>query len=112
MKNFIQSGQNKTFIADADYVSGDVVVVGDLIGIVSYDVLTGEEGEMSLTGVYELPKEAALVIADGDVVYFDTTAKEVDKTNTNEELGVAFAAAAGADSTVRVLLKGGSRAVN
>lgn len=112
MKNYIQSGQNKTFTADADYLSGAVVVVGDQVGVNSFDVLTGEEGEMALTGVFTLPKEAPLVIADGDVVYFDTTLKEIDKTGTNELAGTAFKAALSADTTVQVLLKGGSRAVN
>lgn len=112
MKNFIKSGQTKTFTADADYSSGDVVVVGEFIGINAYDVVTGEQGEMALTGVYELAKEAALVINDGDQVYWDTTAKEVDKTGTNAELGIADKDAAGADDVVRVLLKAGPRAMN
>ncbi len=112
MKNFIQSGQKMTFIAAADVESGEPVVIGDFTGISSGKYATGEEGEMQLTGVYELAKEAALAIAHGDVVYWDGSAKEVDKTNTNDALGVAFKAAAGADTSVIVLMKGGSAAFN
>lgn len=110
MKNYIKSGQNKTFTAAADLLSGAVVEVGTYIGVNSFDVLTGAEGELAITGVYSLPKTAALVIADGDAVYWDGTA--VTKTGTDADLGTADADAAGADTHVNVLLKGGPRAVN
>jgi predicted RecA/RadA family phage recombinase len=116
MKNFKYHGQNKTFIADAAYVSGDVVVVGEFVGINSYDVASGEEGEMSLTGVYEVKKEAALVIVDGEKAYWDADSKEVDNKagddSSNIEMGVFFKAELTGSVNAQVLLKGGSRAFN
>ena len=114
MKNFKYHGQNMSFIAAADFVSGDVVVIGELVGICSYDVLSGGEGEMSVTGIYELPKQAALAVAHGEKAYWDGS--EVDNAagddGQNTEIGVFSKAAGSADSVAQVLLKGGSRAFN
>lgn len=114
MKNYLKSGQNLTFVADADYASGSVVVVGDIVGVNAYDVLTGEEGEIAITGVFTLPKQGALAVVMGEKAYWDGA--EVDNIpgddGQNVEIGVFAKAAAGADTTAAVLLKGGSRASN
>lgn len=110
MKNYIKSGQNKTFTAAADLSSGDVVVVGEYVGIVAYDVLTGEEGEMAITGVFSVPKVAATAFSDGDPAYWDGS--QVTNVNTDEYLGTVDKAALAADAQIQVLLKGGPRAFN
>lgn len=112
MKNFKQSGHVISHTPAADIASGDVVVIGSLVGIATGDITSGKEGEVALTGVYEVAKEAALAVAQGDTVYWDDAADEADKTNTNTEMGTAVAAAAGADTTVLVLLKQGPASFN
>jgi len=59
-------------------------------------------------GPVELDKEAPLVITSGDIVYYDTTADEVDKTATNVGCGVAVEDAASAATRVVVHLHPGS----
>jgi predicted RecA/RadA family phage recombinase len=54
-------------------------------------------------GVYLCAKEAPLVIAVGDKVYWDAVNNNIDKTNTNKPFGFATKAAASADTTVECI---------
>ena len=105
-KNYIQKGQampwtNGTEVA---VTSGEVVVVGAIVAVALVDIAVGDSGILATEEIWELAKEAPLVIAQGDIVYWDATAGEIDKTNTNVLAGKAFAAAASADTTVLVKL--------
>lgn len=108
MKNFIQSGHRLSFVAGATIASGAIVQIGEYIGINSYDVVSGDEGELSLTGVYSVPKTAAVVLAVGDNAYL--TAGEASDTNTDPLIGTVHKAAAGPDAQVEILLKAGPAA--
>lgn len=110
MKNFIQAGQVFTLIATAVIKSGDVVVKGELVGIASTDAVVGESVECCETGVYSLPKEAALAMVQGDIAYHNGT--EVTALNTDVEIGVVYADADGASSVAVVKLKGGAHIHN
>jgi predicted RecA/RadA family phage recombinase len=55
-------------------------------------------------GEVEAPKTAPLVISAGDTLYWDNTAKEMNKTNTNTKCGVATEDAASADTVVQMHL--------
>ena len=104
MRNFVQPGENLTIPAPADVKSGDVVVVGALVGVAAGDALTGADLDVCTVGVYTLPKVSALAISVGDLVYFDAATKLVNKTNTNPKIGHAVAAAANPSPTVAVKL--------
>jgi predicted RecA/RadA family phage recombinase len=107
MKNFVQPGVSLTLPAPADVVSGDVVIVGSLIGIASETVLSGADLDIETEGVFTLPKVSALAIAIGDLVYWDAGAKLVTKTSSgNKLLGAAVTAAANPSGTVNVRLNG------
>ena len=84
--------------------AGTVVEFADMIGVALGDIAVGAEGELAICEVWELAKEAPLVINQGDQVYWDTVNDNVDKTDTNIPCGKAFAAAASAATTVQVLL--------
>ena len=103
----VQKGDTVDFIPADDVAAGDVVVVGDLVGIAQNNVAAGETGAMAVTGVYELPKESAAgsAIAAGAKAYWDETAKLVTKTAaSNKLLGKAVLAVADDDESVQVLL--------
>ena len=106
MKNYIQKGavMSYTNASGSDIASGKAVVIGELVGVATGDIADTESGEVAFEGVFSLPKEAPLVISQGDKVYYDAAANEVDKTNTNAFIGYAFVDAASADTTVQVLL--------
>ena len=105
-QNHIQKGAATLFTnsSGSDIVSGEVVVVGDMIGVAAGDIADGESGTLFIEEVFELAKEAPLVIAQGDTVYWDAANSNIDKTDTNTLAGKAFAAAASADTTVLVKL--------
>lgn len=85
-------------------VSGEVVPLPDMIGVAAGDIADGEDGELFIEEVFEVAKEAPLVIAQGDKVYWDATNDNIDKTDTNVPAGIAFAPAASAATTVFVKL--------
>jgi predicted RecA/RadA family phage recombinase len=85
--------------------SGDVVIVGSIVGIAAGDAAIGADLDICVGGIYDLGKVSALAIAIGDKVYFDATAGLVNKTASgNTLLGVAVAAAANPSATARVRL--------
>lgn len=107
MKNFVQNGDNLTLPAPADTVSGSGVLVGSIFGVAAGTALSGTNVDLATKGVFTLPKVSALAIAIGDKVYWDNTAKLVNKTASgNTLIGVAVSAAVNPSGTVDVRLNG------
>lgn len=104
-KLFVQPGNVITFTS-APYArtSGQGVLVAELFGVAVEDSLIATPVTASLDGVHAITKQAALAINQGDAVYWDDAAREVDTTNTNVPIGFAFNAALAGDATVDVLL--------
>lgn len=102
----IQPGKRLTYQNSGAAIAVDsVVFVGSLPGIaVTAIAATTGEGELDVCGVHRLTKVAPLVIAQGDRVYWDTSAKKVTKTITDNLLGIAWAGAVSAAVTVDVKL--------
>lgn len=107
MKNFVQNGVNLTLPAPANVLSGEGVIVGSIFGVAAGGALSGEDVDLVTNGVFTLPKVSALAIAIGDKIYWDNTAKLVNKTASgNTLIGVAVTAAANPSGTVEVRLNG------
>jgi predicted RecA/RadA family phage recombinase len=107
MKNYIQPGDTLTLTAPAAILSGGVVIVGSIIGVANGDADNGAPVDVDTVGVFTLSKVSALAIAAGDVVYYDSATKLVNKTASgNTKLGVATEAAANPSATVAVRLNG------
>ena len=83
---------------------GTVVEFTGMVGIALGDIATGATGELAITGVWTVAKEAPLVITQGDQVWWDATNNNVDKTNTNIPCGIAAASAGSAAAAALVLL--------
>ena len=106
MKNYVEEGcaLNIT-VSGAPVVSGQVVQVGDIVGIATTDGAIGDLVAISTDGVYRLKKKTTDVIAQGVTVYWDNTAKEVTVTaSTNKIAGKAWTAQANGDTTVDIRL--------
>ena len=105
MKNYVQPGNMITVAAPAAVSSGGGVQIGSLFGIAAFDAASGASLEIATEGVFDMAKPAAEAVAVGDDLYWDDTAKEVTNVQaTNLLIGVAIAAAAGSDASVRVRL--------
>jgi predicted RecA/RadA family phage recombinase len=103
-----------TFISDGKYIdhtpagalaSGDVVVQGDLVGVVERPLSAGEAGALAVDGVFDFTKNTGVAYTVGTILYWDDTNNVVTTTASgNKQIGKVARAAASADTTVRVRL--------
>ncbi|PSJ23583.1 recombinase RecA [Halomonas sp. ND22Bw] len=95
--------------------SGQVVVIGALIGVALVDIANGATGSVAIDYVWELPK-GSNAIGAGERVDYDISASVIDQIGTPASgdlvgCGVAIAAAAGGDATVLVKINARGAAV-
>src|SRR6266536_4776425 len=107
-QNYVQEGDFITVAAAPYAVSGgDGCLVSSLFGVAVSDAASGAEVVLGVFNVWTLPKVSALAISVGDVVFWDDTAKLVNKTSAgNTRIGVAVTAAANPSPTVNIRLTG------
>ena len=80
MNNFTQHGNTLTVSAPAAVTSGQLVVVGSIVGVASTTQAIGEQVEVDTMGVFTLPKVTTDVIATGDKLYWDSVAAKLTRT--------------------------------
>lgn len=104
MATYIQKGNiiDYTNSGATKIAAGDVVGISTRIGIAASDIAVGEVGTLAVEGVFEINKTASLAISVGDAVYFNVGTAKITATDTDVPAGWAIAAAAAADTTVRV----------
>ena len=93
MKNFQQHGKTMTITAAADITSGQVVAVGNILGVATADIKTGAKGEIAF-GVYTVPKVSGAVIAQGESLSWDASAAAFDDNLATPATGDITGAAA------------------
>lgn len=71
MQNNPECGEILTVTAPAAVVSGQLIAVGNLIGVCAGGAASGAEVVIQTEGVFRLPKATGFVPAAGDVAYFD-----------------------------------------
>ena len=106
---FLHDGKSIDYTPGADVTAGDVVVQGDLIGVVKLDIAADILGALAVEGVFDFPKVTGggSAIATGALVYWDVAdseAKTDDELGANKLIGKTVAAAGDDDATVRVRL--------
>jgi predicted RecA/RadA family phage recombinase len=57
-----------------------LVVVGSIVGVAAFDAATGADVEVTVEGVFELPKVTTDVIGQGDKLYWDSGQAKLTKT--------------------------------
>jgi predicted RecA/RadA family phage recombinase len=107
MKNIVQTGNVVTVTAPYALSSGGGCLVGGLFGVATSDALISASVEIATVGVFDIAKTSALAITAGDVLYWDDSAKVLNKTSTGVQVAVALADAANPSSTVRARLSSG-----
>ena len=68
---YIQRGEAMDYTPDHDIAAGEVVKIGQLVGVARLDIKAGEMGAISLVGVYQMKTANHEKIETGHVVYFD-----------------------------------------
>jgi len=90
--------------------AGEILEVGNFVAIAKNDIADGEEGVLSVVGVFDVDTtaDAAGTFTAGQIVYWDASANVASNdsdTGTNKQMGLAVAACAEATTTVRVRLE-------
>lgn len=78
MKNFNSHGMVITITAAAAISAGQVVRVGNLLGVAPAAIANGATGELDLCGVFSVPKVSGAVIAQGETLTWDASAAAFD----------------------------------
>jgi len=100
MKNFIQPGETITITAPHDLKSGSPVMLGSIFGVATNDALKDQDLELTLTGVFSLPKVATESWTTGTLLYWNEVANALTSIADNNQLvGVAITRAASPSST-------------
>jgi len=68
---YIQTGQAIDYTPSAAVDAGDVVVIGDILGISKLDIAADALGALALEGVFDVVRADGTGFTDGDAVYWD-----------------------------------------
>jgi predicted RecA/RadA family phage recombinase len=102
---FVQDGKYIDHTPGGALVSGDVVVQGDLVGVVLRPLAAGELGALAVDGVFDFTKNTGVAYTVGQILYWDDTNNVVTATALgNKQIGKVVRAAATTDTTVRMRL--------
>ena len=95
-KVFLQEGKIVELTAPGGgVVSGQMLKISDLLVIAMGSAAATEKFSASLGGVHSIKKKSADVVAEGDTLYWDDSAKELTSTTTGNFLAGAALKAAG-----------------
>lgn len=113
--NFKQPGDVITWTngTGAAVVSGQVVRVGNILGVALVDIASTASGSVALSGVFTVPKVSAAVIAQGESLTWDASAAAFDDNLATPATGdvtgppaVAFQAAGNGVTSMAVKFTG------
>lgn len=107
MATFVHDGRGIDYTPAADVASGEVVVMGDLVGVAPRSIPAGGLGTIAVEGVFDFAKAtgASTAIDAGAVVYWDAANEVATETEVgNTRLGKCVQDAEDDDTTVRVKL--------
>lgn len=109
-QNYLQPGETmdaNTPTGSGGWTSGQVVLIGAIVGVALLTTAEGATNQVRLCGVFQnMPKATGAAWNAGDKLYWDNTAKNFTKTATNNTAaGYAWYGALSADATGYVLFK-------
>lgn len=111
--NFVQDGEVIQYTAGSNISSGAVVKIGNILGVALTDIANGATGAVAISGVFDVPKVSAAVIAQGESLTWDVSAGGFDDNLATPATGdvtgaaaVAFEAAGNGVTTIAVKFTG------
>jgi predicted RecA/RadA family phage recombinase len=102
---FVAEGFSIDYIPLVALAAGDVVDLGNFIGIATTDTAIGAPGSLQVEGKYWMPKASAEVIALGTRVYWDVDTKLATATAAGAEATAGACIRDAAAGETRVLVK-------
>ena len=98
--------------------SGQLVKIGNILGVALVDIANGASGDVAIEGVFSgVPKVSAAVFAQGEKLIWDVSAAKCDDSAATPATGdvtggaIAFVAGADAETTCTIKLTPGNTAV-
>lgn len=106
MKNQTQRGRTITVVAPYAVTAGDGVQVGtSIFGVASHDAASGANLELQLDGAFGLKALSTDTPAQGAILYWDNTNKQLTTTaSTHIKAGVALEAKASGAAVASTLI--------
>lgn len=92
--NYVQPGNVLDVTVGATTASGDVVVVGAVLGVALADIANAATGPVQVTGVFTVPKVSAAVIKMGETLTWDSSAGKFDDNLASPATGDVTGASA------------------
>jgi predicted RecA/RadA family phage recombinase len=114
-KNYVQEGDviNWTNGTGSAVAAGDVVAMGNTLGVALVAIAAAASGSVALEGVYTVPKVTAAVIAVGESLVWDVSAGKFDDNAATPATGdisgaaaMAFEAGTSSMTTLKVRFTG------
>lgn len=100
---FLAEGEVLNHVASGAKTVGQVVLIGDRIGIALAAIADGATGALAVEGVFTIDKTTPEVYAQGDQLYWVAGTSKVSSTaGSNKKAGIAAAAALSAATTCAV----------
>lgn len=107
---YIQRGDSIDFVPSTDLNAGEIVHLGNLIGITKIPIKAGTLGTLAVTGVFDVVKPRDLVFASGNNVYWDP--QKSCTASSGVFLGIAIQNATAESDHVRILLNSTANSSN
>lgn len=103
---YLCEGETIDYTPNAALDAGDVVDLGNFVGIAVTDIAADEQGALYVCGTFDVAKYTSEAISLGDRIYYDAGTETATKTSGYGEatMGVCVKAAGASDATVRVKL--------
>lgn len=107
--NYVQEGKVIEWTNGGTAVSsGDVVVVGQILGVALVDIANGASGAVQIGGAFTCPKVTAAVISQGESLTWDVSVGKFDDNAavaaTGDVTGAPAVAMEDADGTATELV--------
>lgn len=104
-RNFVYDGEHFNYTAGGTVTNGDLVPMTDMVGLALAPATSGVVIAVRTEGVAELTKVTGDTITQGQIVYWDNSAKKITTTSSgNTRAGKAYAAAGNGVTKVMVKL--------
>lgn len=108
--NFVTEGDVFTWTnsTGSAVVAGQVVKIGQTLGVAAVDIANGASGSVYMEGVFTVPKVTAAVIAQGESVIWDVSVGKFDDNLATPATGdvsnaaIAFESAGSTATTIKV----------
>ncbi len=99
---YIQKGDSVDFVATRNMEAGEIIRLGNLIGITKIPVQAGALGTLAVSGIFDIYKQVGISFPAGSNVFWDT--KSGSASAAGVFLGIAVREAPYIQKTVQILL--------